>query len=275
LDFGSVRPSNWLRRAYLRYTAPSVPWSNVERIQQLVGGPHAALELYGLVGLSRTRFFSKRMFDEIGGHSAYDDLELNLARLSHWSRLNQSLYLGYKIMLPGLLMNHKGDRPAMRHSVETRYPFLDEDVIAFCARLHPKYKLKGLLRDKHLLRLAAAKMLPGAIANRSKAMFRAPFANTFFEAPPPWVGQLLSDESLTRSGYFDPAGVRAYRNSYQTYRWGSGVRLTLEMGLTAVMSTQLWHHLFLGGGLCDLPTWAPPEPMESPAELAAPSFAMA
>jgi asparagine synthase (glutamine-hydrolysing) len=25
------------------------------------------------------------------------------------------------------------------------------------------------------------------------------------------------------------------------------------MGLTAVTATQLWHHLYLGGGLCDLP----------------------
>jgi hypothetical protein len=29
-----------------------------------------------------------------------------------------------------------------------------------------------------------------------------------------------------------------------------------EMGLTAVMSAQLWHHKYLGGGLCDLPTWS-------------------
>jgi asparagine synthase (glutamine-hydrolysing) len=25
------------------------------------------------------------------------------------------------------------------------------------------------------------------------------------------------------------------------------------MGLTGVLSTQLWHHLYMGGGLCDLP----------------------
>ncbi len=40
-------------------------------------------------------------------------------------------------------------------------------------------------------------------------------------------------------------------------------KLSMEMGLTAVMSTQLWHHLYLGGGLCDLPTWTPPPVDES------------
>jgi asparagine synthase (glutamine-hydrolysing) len=32
-----------------------------------------------------------------------------------------------------------------------------------------------------------------------------------------------------------------------------------DMGLTSVVATQLWHHLFMGGGLCDLPTWTAPE----------------
>jgi asparagine synthase (glutamine-hydrolysing) len=27
------------------------------------------------------------------------------------------------------------------------------------------------------------------------------------------------------------------------------------MGLCAVVGTQLWHHLYMGGGLCELPTW--------------------
>jgi hypothetical protein len=28
------------------------------------------------------------------------------------------------------------------------------------------------------------------------------------------------------------------------------------MGLMAVAGTQLWHHLFMGGGLADLPEWS-------------------
>jgi hypothetical protein len=30
----------------------------------------------------------------------------------------------------------------------------------------------------------------------------------------------------------------------------------VEMGLTAVVATQLWHHRFMGGGLADLPEWS-------------------
>jgi len=30
----------------------------------------------------------------------------------------------------------------------------------------------------------------------------------------------------------------------------------VEMGLTAVVATQLWHHQFMGGGLADVPVWS-------------------
>ncbi|KAJ3061458.1 hypothetical protein HK102_009110, partial [Quaeritorhiza haematococci] len=34
-------------------------------------------------------------------------------------------------------------------------------------------------------------------------------------------------------------------------------RIIMDLSLTCVAATQLWHHTYLGGGLCDLPTWTP------------------
>ena len=31
----------------------------------------------------------------------------------------------------------------------------------------------------------------------------------------------------------------------------------MDLSLTCVAATQLWHHTFFGGGLCDLPSWSP------------------
>ena len=36
-------------------------------------------------------------------------------------------------------------------------------------------------------------------------------------------------------------------------------RAILDVGLTSVVATQLWHHIYCGGGLCDLPEWSPPD----------------
>ncbi len=86
-----------------------------------------------------------------------------------------------------------------------------------------------------------------------------PVLSRSFEQPPAFVDQLLSLESLKKTGYFLPEEVQKFRGNYRTFGWFGGQRLSLEMGLTAVMATQLWHHLYLGGGLCELPEWSPPE----------------
>jgi asparagine synthase (glutamine-hydrolysing) len=144
----------------------------------------------------------------------------------------------------------------MHSSVETRYPFLDEEVFAFLARVHPRWKLRGL-RDKYLLRRLADRWLPAEIAWRRKAMFRAPFDSFHGEDVPPFVEHLLSEESLRKTGYFDPIAVRHWRRISRDLRPGSTRRTSIEMGLAGVISTQMWHHLFIDGTLADLPCPAP------------------
>jgi len=248
-----IRPSQWLRRAYLKLTSPHIPWSNVRRIQSLAGGHHAWLDLYGLVSMSRTRFYSADMHDALNGHIAYEDLSLNLERMKHWHPLNQDLYLGTNVHLPGLQLLAKGDRIAMAASVQTRFPFLDEDVVAFSASLHPHWKLRRL-RDKYLLRQVAARWLPADIAKRPKSDFVAPFDSLYGDNAPPYVEHLLSEESLRRTGYFDPKAVYTWRHAYRSLRAQSGKRISVEIGLASVVATQLWHHTFIDASLADLPS---------------------
>jgi Asparagine synthase len=87
----------------------------------------------------------------------------------------------------------------MHSSVEVRYPFLDEDVFDFLAKLRPRWKLRGF-RDKHLLRLLAERWLPPCVYRRGKVIFRAPLDSFYIAPEPPFVGQLLSEESLRRTG---------------------------------------------------------------------------
>lgn len=146
---------------------------------------------------------------------------------------------------------------AMHSSVETRYPFLDEDLIAFCARLHPKYKLNRM-REKWLLRRFAKRILPEQAAMRPKKMFRAPMWGSFcgFGAPE-FVDQLLSPAALNDAGYFEPQAIARARAEYPRLNRFSPRRAALDMGLINVLATQLWHHTFIDGSLVDLPCWRP------------------
>jgi asparagine synthase (glutamine-hydrolysing) len=226
-------------------------------VQATHGVRTAQQDLYDLVAQARATLYTDSMWSRLGDHNPYSDLSLTNDRISRWHPLNQSLYVGYKVMLAGLLMISKGDRIAMHSSVETRYPFLDDDVIAFCAGIDPSYKLHGMT-EKWILRKVAGKTLPAQIANRPKTMFRASLAKTFLgPARPPWVDQLLSPESLRATGYFDPKRVAHERWLQTLLPRITARRFVFDVGLTCVVTTQLWHHLFCGGGLCDLPVWTP------------------
>ncbi|WP_165066068.1 asparagine synthase (glutamine-hydrolyzing) [Paludisphaera rhizosphaerae] len=218
----------------------------------------AQQDMYEMISQCKPMLYSSAMRADLSEHDPYADLDVPNERMSRWAPLNQSLYVGYKVMLAGLLMISKGDRIAMNSSVEARYPFLDDDVVSFATRIAPEYKLHGMT-EKWLLRRVAERILPAKIANRPKTMFRTSMSGTFLGPHrPSWVDQLLSPESLAKTGYFDPEAVRIQRARQVRTPRITIPRFTYDVGLTCVVTTQLWHHLFCGGGLCDLPEWSPP-----------------
>ena len=243
-----------LRTLFLKATGqPSFPFANYRSTLAKIGGPNGWLDLYGMMSLNKLRFFSAELKEKALAASPWDEINLH-PDLKRWHPFNRQMYLGSRIMLPGHLLSSKGDRVAMHSSVETRYAFLDEDVLAYASTLHPRWKLRGVMRDKFVERKVAERWLPPDVAWRRKMMFRAPMDSwDAVEGAGGWIEQVLSPESLAKAGYFDPAAVAAARAKLPTMRRGIA-RTGLEMGLTAVTATQVWHHLYLGGGLCDLPS---------------------
>ena len=164
-----------------------------------------------------------------------------------WHPLNQSLYVGYKVMLAGLLIIAKGDRIAMNSSVETRYPFLDDDVIAFCAAIAPEYKLHGMT-EKWILRQVAARTLPPQIANRPKTMFRASRSEAFLGPEPPGLGRPAPQPRVAPRRPATSTPTACSRERAAAGRAARGSRPSgsiIDLSLTCVVATQLWHHIFL------------------------------
>jgi asparagine synthase (glutamine-hydrolysing) len=260
LDFLDLLPglplSDRARRAYLRLRqVPQYPPRVRRGVEQSIGGPNAWIDAYGLLGLSKLRFYAAPMREVREKFNPWTDLEIPLERAKRWHPLNRGIWVAARVTLAGHLLQAKGDRVSMHSSVEVRYPFLDEEVFDFLAGLHPRWKLRGF-RDKHLLRLLAERWLPQSVYRRRKVIFRAPLDSFHIEPEPAFVAQLLSEESLRRTEYFDAAAVNHWRRAFRRMPVGSLPRLSVELGLTAVVATQLWHHLFIGGNLAELPTWS-------------------
>jgi len=165
---------------------------------------------------------------------------------ARWPAFCQAQYLESTIFLPGYLLSSQGDRMAMAHSVEGRYPFLDHRIAEFAARMPPRLKMKGL-REKHLLKRAARDYVPEAVLRRTKQPYRAPDAASFFprnngRRPPEYVRELLSPERIGRDGLFRPEAVeplvrKATRDGLVSQRD--------NMALVGILSTQLIVDQFL------------------------------
>lgn len=222
--------------------------------ERVLGHHSSFQDLYALMIAAKHAFLNDETLSALAEYSPYLDLQPDLERMRGWHTLNQSAYWASRIHLPGHLLSLKGDRPAMRSSVETRYPFLDEDVFAFIARLHPRWRMRGL-QDKYILRLVGERYLPREIAWRRKVMFRAPLDSFFAsEGLPRFVDQLLSEEALARTGWFRSERVQYWR---RRVRDGPAIgrrrRTMVHLGLVGVFSTQLWYHTFIES-LADLPS---------------------
>jgi asparagine synthase (glutamine-hydrolysing) len=247
--------SDRLRRAYFRlHRVPQYPKDFRNGVEESIGGANAWIDAYGLLGLSKLRFYAAPMREVLEKGNPWADLQIPLDRAKRWHPLNRGIWVAARVTLAGHLLQAKGDRVSMHSSVEVRYPFLDEEVFGFLATLHPRWKLRGF-RDKHLLRLLAERWVPPSVYRRRKVIFRAPLDSFHIEPEPPFVAQLLSEESLRRTGYFDVASVHYWRRAFRKMPTGSLQRLSVEMGLVAVVATQLWHHLFIRQELAEVSAW--------------------
>ncbi len=124
-----------------------------------------------------------------------------------WPVVEQAQYLEMTYFLQWALLASQADRPYMAHSIEARYPFLDEDVIDFALALPLTSKLDGL-NEKAVLKAAVADCVPPEIVHRVKQPYTAPEGDIFRSE----AGRLILDEyvspaALRQTGLFDPKRV--------------------------------------------------------------------
>jgi len=158
-----------------------------------------------------------------------------------WGWFNQAEYLEASTLLPGYILSSQGDRMAMAHSVEGRYPFLDYRVVEFAAKLPPNLKMK-VLDQKHLLKQAAQGLIPDSIQKRHKQPYRAPDGKSFFTGRHTYVDEMLSPEQIRKHGIFNPQTVLSLVAKFKNGR-PTGVKD--DMALVGILSTQLLLDQFL------------------------------
>ncbi|MBE9580865.1 MAG: asparagine synthase (glutamine-hydrolyzing) [Proteobacteria bacterium] len=162
----------------------------------------------------------------------------------NWDPLSRAQYTEMTIFLSNYLLSSQGDRMAMAHSVEGRFPFLDHRVVEFASTIPPQYRLNGL-DEKFILKQVARDLIPSKLWQRPKQPYRAPISRCFFcTDPPDYVEELLSESAIRRAGYFHPQKVSRLIAKCEKQE-GHLVSERENMALAGILSTQLLDHMFI------------------------------
>jgi len=151
----------------------------------------------------------------------------------------------------------KVDRMSMAHSIESRVPLLDNEVIDFAATLPASLKIKNG-RRKHVLKEVAATLLPRAILDRRKQGFGVPLGTWFRgNLRELFADTLLSPSSLQR-GYFEPAFVRQIVDEHLAAKRDHTLRLW------QLVVFERWCQQYLGATAASISAERNPLPLSAP-----------
>ena len=192
-------------------------------------------------------FFAPAIREELQKNRDYADLEELLpAGFSTWGKFSQAQYLESAFLLPAYLLSSQGDRVAMAHSVEGRYPFLDYRIVQFAAALPPQLKMR-VLNEKYILKKVFGDLVPLSVKNRPKQPYRAPDVASFFDpgtgkARHDYVDELLSPDCIRAGGIFEPTAVMKLVAKAKA---GRATSFLDNAALVGILSTQLLIHQFI------------------------------
>jgi asparagine synthase (glutamine-hydrolysing) len=126
---------------------------------------------------NRTKVDKDRFFHIKNDLDTKDLFEDILFQANQFNDFNSTaFYFEAKHYLQGFLL--VGDRMSMAHTMEERFPFLDNDLVDFAMRIPTEYKLKDG-KGKHVLREAMKGILPDKITQGRKQGFVPP-ENTWY-----------------------------------------------------------------------------------------------
>jgi asparagine synthase (glutamine-hydrolysing) len=143
--------------------------------------------------------------------------------------INNSLYFECKTFLHGLLI--VDDKLSMAHSLETRVPFLDNDLVDFIQKIPVRYKLGNLQKvlnmnendigklnktndGKIILRKAMSSYIPTNIKNASKQGFSSPDESWFRGESIEFVKSKLFSKNSKIYDYLDKTVTKKLVNEH-------------------------------------------------------------
>ncbi len=212
----------------------------------------------------REQLFNAETWQEVKRYSPFEAFQGVFSGIRKRPRTTEdyvelSLYFEAKTFLQGLFIVE--DKLSMAHGLETRVPFLDNDLVDFAMQVPVRMKVAhlkkivrlnendlgpksaryfGRTRDgKQILRKTMSRLLPDSVTGMAKQGFSAPDATWFRGESIEYVRQMLTDRTARIYRYLNPAyvdGVLEQHCSGQVNR---------RLLIWSLLSFEWWSRTFL------------------------------
>lgn len=223
-----------------RIPAELLPWltpygadsEELWRLAALPGEAESRMEQLAWTEAEKHDVYSPAMRDAVGSASTSRLLAGLYDQAAGADPLNRALWVDAKTLLPDQVLAFV-DRLSMAHSVEVRPPFLDHHLVEYVSRLPGDLKIaRG--RVKHLLKQAAAPILPPEVIDRPKEGFVMPVDQWMLGELRDTVRQWLDPVALERMTMFDLSQVEKLRRRAES----GDVRASRQ--IWSIVALSLW-----------------------------------
>lgn len=195
----------------------------------------------------RAAIFSPQAVCRFGDYTPFESLQKMVRRDDGRDFVRKALYFDAKTFLHGILVIE--DKLSMAHSLESRVPFLDNELVDFTTTIPVQYLLNGHwieaakkdvnLSGKYVLRRAMEGLLPREIIENRKQGFSAPDQSWYMQHLVNYIrGIILSERSLER-GYFQKAALSRILEEHI-----SGT-VNHRLLIWSLLSFEWWNRIFI------------------------------
>jgi len=132
----------------------------------------------------------------------------------------------------------KNDRPMMANSVETRFPYMERDVVDFAAGIPSGLKVRGM-RGRRIQKLAMRDLLPRPILTRSNMGLEMPHSLWFFGEFRGLAEHYFSRARVERSGFLRYEEVDGLWREHLARKRDNG------RALWCILNFLIWFDLFV------------------------------
>jgi asparagine synthase (glutamine-hydrolysing) len=219
----------WLRRALGRQAAPQgFDLTQPEGIYRNV--LNSVIKTHELA-----QTFTPEFLRSAAGFDAQAVIGDFLRRCPSKDWRNRVLYVDAKTYLAGLLAFE--DKVSMAHSLETRVPLLDNELVDFVLDIPFDALWQGPV-GKVIFRESVKPWVPEQIFSKPKMGFGPPDGSWYRGVLRPWIEQTLSPQTVAARGIFQPAFVQAVLDDHF-----AGRRETTWL-IWSLLNFELWCQAF-------------------------------